>query len=247
MATLDIRDLSHTYPDGTQALRGVTLDVPAGVALGVVGPNGAGKSTFVNHLNGCLLPGAGTVTIDQIPVGKRSRDRIRRIVGVVFQNADDQLFMSRLYDDVAFGPRNLGLSAEEIAGRVESTMRDLGLWELRDRAPFHLSQGRKRFAAMATVLVMKPEVIVMDEPTADLDPRNRRHLIQLVRALAATRVIVSHDLDFVWDTCDRVVILQGGHITARGPAREILANRDLLEGCGLELPLRLQSADSSRR
>ncbi|MBD3241158.1 MAG: ATP-binding cassette domain-containing protein [Chitinivibrionales bacterium] len=243
MATIDISNLSHTYPDGTRALRGVSLRVPSGAALGIVGPNGAGKSTFVNHLNGYLLPGDGAIMIDDIPVAKRTRDRIRRAVGVVFQNADDQLFMSRLYDDIAFGPRNLGLAADVVAARVEATMRDLGLWELRDRAPFHLSQGRKRFAAVATVLVMRPEVIVMDEPTADLDPRNRRHLIQLVKNLTATRIIVSHDLDFVWDTCGQVVVLADGAIAAQGPAHQLLADRELLERNGLELPLGLRIDD----
>lgn len=241
MSTLTITDLVHTYPDGTRALRGVSLSVESCGSLGIVGPNGAGKSTFVNHLNGYLLPSGGTVMVDDVEVSARTRTEVRKQVGVVFQNADDQLFMSSLYDDVAFGPRNLGLAESEVAQRVEAVLQDLGLWDLRDRPPFHLSQGRKRFAAVATVLAMQPSVIVMDEPTADLDPRNRRHLIELTQTLGATRLVVSHDLDFIWDTCERVAILHEGCVAAEGPAREILANRELLESHQLELPLRLQA------
>ena len=145
MSTLSVTGLSHTYPDGTRALRDVSLNVAPGVALGVIGPNGAGKSTFVNHLNGYLLPTGGSVAVDGTTVSAKTRESVRTKVGVVFQNADDQLFMSRLYDDVAFGPRNLGLPDTEVSARAEAVLRDLGLWELRDRPPYHLSQGRKRF------------------------------------------------------------------------------------------------------
>ena len=232
--------MSFAYPDGTAALTEVSLSIAAGEAVGIVGPNGAGKSTLANHLNGYHLPQRGKVLINGVELTKQSAERLRRTVGVVFQNPDDQLFLSRVYDDVAFGPTNLGVAPAEIATRVEETLRGLGLWTLRDRPPSHLSQGQKRFAAFATVLAMRPSVLVMDEPTADLDPRNRRKLSQLVGGLHATRVTVSHDLDFVWDTCSRVLIMAAGRLVADGPAREILGTRDLLEAHGLELPLRLQ-------
>jgi cobalt/nickel transport system ATP-binding protein len=235
-----VEDLSFTYPDGTAALQAVSLDVAAGEAVGIVGPNGAGKSTLVNHLNGYHLPRHGRVVIQGRALDKRTVETIRREVGVVFQHPDDQLFLARLYDDVAFGPTNLGLAAGEVAERVQRVLADLGLWELREKPSFALSQGQKHFAALATVLAMRPSVIVFDEPTADLDPRNRRRLLRLVRALPATRVVVSHDLDFVWDTCDRVMIMAAGRLVAVGPAHELLAQRDLLEAHGLELPLRLQ-------
>jgi cobalt/nickel transport system ATP-binding protein len=241
---LDIQNLSHTYHDGTVALRNVSLHIETGCAVGIVGPNGAGKSTLVNHLNGYLLPGCGTVVVDTVELSARTRETIRRTVGIVFQNPDDQLFMPRVVDDIAFGPRNLGLNEHEIAHRIDHLLHDLQLTEIANRSPFHLSQGQKRFAAIATVLAMQPSVVVMDEPTADLDMRHRRMLIGLVRSLEATRVIVSHDLDFIWDTCQQAILLSGGTVVAQGIAHEILSNAPLLESHGLELPLRLQGQRS---
>jgi cobalt/nickel transport system ATP-binding protein len=171
---------------------------------------------------------------------KKTQEQIRRVVGIVFQNADDQLFTSRVYDDVAFGPQNLGLNENDLQMAVEKTLKELDLWNLRDKPPSHLSAGQKRFCAFATVLVMQPQVIVMDEPTSDLDPRHRRQLIHLVKSLNNTRISVSHDLDFIWETCDRVVIMSEGKIVADGPTKEILTSQTLLESNGLELPLRLQ-------
>lgn len=242
MEMIRIVDLSFSYPDGTAALAGVSLDIPAGMALGIVGPNGAGKSTLVNHLNGYFLPRAGQVFVDGIEVAKANLERIRRKVGVVFQNPDDQLFMPRVLDDVAFGLRNLGVAQAEAEARARLMLERLGIAELADKAPFHLSAGQKRFAAIAGVMAMEPSVVVMDEPTADLDPRNRRKTIQLINHLQITRIIVSHDLDFVWETCSRVVLLCGGRIAAEGETQKILSSRQLLEDHGLELPLRLQGA-----
>lgn len=235
-----IERLSFSWPDGTRAIDRITLAIAKGSSVGIVGANGAGKSTLVNHLNGYFLSQEGSISIGGIVVSKKNLDRIHKMVGLLFQNPDDQLFTARLYDDVAFGPENLGIDRGKIAVLVEERLRELNLWELRDKAPAHLSQGQKRFASFATVLVMDPEVIVMDEPTADLDPKNRRKLINLVNGLGITKITVSHDLDFVWDTCQRVCIMNQGRIVADGLTREILGNRELLEANSLELPLRLQ-------
>ncbi len=235
-----IEGVSFAYADGTKALDHISLVITKGSSVGIVGANGAGKSTLVNHLNGCILPQEGRITVGKTIINKKNLEQIRKQVGLLFQNPDDQLFTARLYDDVAFGPENLGMNPADIATQVEAALRELHLWELRDKPPAHLSQGEKRFAAFAAVLVMNPEVMVMDEPTADLDPKNRRKLIHLINALERTTIIVSHDLDFIWDTCDRVCIMNKGHLTAAGCTREILRNRELLEANNLELPLRLQ-------
>jgi cobalt/nickel transport system ATP-binding protein len=237
---IDIEQLAFTYPDGTRALDGLDLRVVKGESVGIAGSNGAGKSTLVSHLNAWHLPQAGSARIGGIAVEQKTVEKIRRMVGLVFQKPDDQLFMARVYDDVLFGPSNLGM--EEAASRAEAErlLRMFGLWELRDKPPAHLSQGQKRFAALAAVLVMKPELLVMDEPTSDLDPRNRRMLIGLVNNLPTTKLTVSHDLDFIWETCTRVCIMNKGKIIANGPTKDILADRELLEANGLELPLRLQ-------
>jgi cobalt/nickel transport system ATP-binding protein len=237
---ITIEGLSFSYPDKTKAINNISLALPTGSSIGIVGANGAGKSTLVNHLNGYYLPQEGTITVGGIMIKKKSLDKIHKMVGLVFQNPDDQLFTARLYDDIAFGLENLDITPSSINDLVEKTLRELNLWELRDKPPSHLSQGEKRFAAFATILVMTPEVIVMDEPTSDLDPKNRRKLINLINSLAATKITVSHDLDFIWDTCQRVCIMKKGHISADGPAKEILSNKELLEANNLELPLRLQ-------
>ncbi|WP_076792020.1 energy-coupling factor ABC transporter ATP-binding protein [Chlorobium sp. KB01] len=237
---ISIEGLSFSYPDGTKAIENINLAITEGSAVGIAGANGAGKSTLVNHLNGYYLPMEGSISIGGIRVSRKNLDLIHKMVGLLFQNPDDQLFTARLYDDVAFGPENLGMNRRDIAILAEEMLRELNLWELRDKPPAHLSQGQKRFASFATVLIMKPDVIVMDEPTSDLDPKNRRKLINLVNSLGITKITVSHDLDFIWDTCDRVCIMNNGCIAADGQTREILSDRTLLEANNLELPLRLQ-------
>lgn len=237
---ISIEQLDFTYPDGTMALNGLTLHIRKGESTGIVGANGAGKSTLVNHLNGYLLSGKGSIRIDGMEITRKNLESIRKMVGLVFQNPDDQLFTARVYDDVMFGPSNLGMEPGIAAAGAERLLRSFGLWELRDKPPSRLSHGQKRFAALATVLVMNPSILVMDEPTSDLDPRNRRKLIRLVNSLQATRITVSHDLDFIWETCDHACIMAEGRIVARGAARDLLSNRELLEANGLELPLRLQ-------
>lgn len=237
---ITVEQVDFSYPDGTRALLDVSLKVTSGDSVGIVGANGAGKSTLVNHLNGWYLPQSGKITIDGVEVLKKNLERIRKLTGLVFQNPDDQLFMARLCDDIMFGPKNLGMDPERSAEESEKLLRDFGLWALRDKPPSKLSQGQRRFAAFASVLVMHPSVLVMDEPTSDLDPRNRKKLILLVNNLQATRVTVSHDLDFIWETCNRVHIMAEGRIVAAGATKELLSDRNLLETNGLELPLRLQ-------
>jgi len=232
--------VSFFYPDGTRALDNLSMTIRSNESTGIVGANGAGKSTLVNHLNGYLLPHDGKITIGGLEVNKKNIETIHQQVGLLFQNPDDQLFTARLYDDVLFGPLNLGMKREYVDRAAEQLLRKFGLWELRDKPPSHLSQGQKRFAAFASVLIMQPTVLVMDEPTSDLDPRNRRKLINFVNTLQSTKIIVSHDLDFIWDTCNRVSIMAEGKITAHGTTKEILSNQELLEANGLELPLRLQ-------
>lgn len=235
-----IEQLGFSYPDGTSALDNVSLSIGQSEKVGIVGANGAGKSTLVNHLNGYFLTQKGSIHINGILLSKKTQEEIRRHVGVVFQNPDDQLFMTRLYDDVAFGPKNLGMTPEEIGKAVEKVLHELNLWELRNKPSMHMSQGQKRFAAFATVLVMSPSIIVVDEPTSDLDPRNRRKLIRLVNSLESTCIAVSHDLDFIWDTCERVVVMSAGKVVADGKTEEILRDKSLLESNCLELPIRLQ-------
>jgi cobalt/nickel transport system ATP-binding protein len=235
-----VERLSFRYPDGKAALVDVSLAVSKGERAGIIGANGAGKSTLVSHLNGWFLPQSGSITIGGTESSRKNSETIRRCAGLVFQNPDDQLFMARIHDDILFGPENLGMDKRSSREEAERLLREFGLWEHRDKPPSHLSQGQKRFAAIASVLVMHPSVLVMDEPTSDLDPRNRRKLIDLVNTLEGTIIIVSHDLDFIWDTCSTVFLLSEGSIASRGMAREILGNRQLLEKHGLELPLRLQ-------
>jgi len=237
---ITISRLAFDYPDGTRALDGIDLYIGQGESIGIVGSNGAGKSTLVSHLNGWFLPQTGSVRIAGLDAGRKHVEAVRKKTGLVFQKPDDQLFMARIYDDVMFGPSNLGMEEAESRAEAERLLRMFGLWELRDKPPAHLSQGQKRFAALAAVLVMKPELLVMDEPTSDLDPRNRRMLIGLVNGLHVTKLTVSHDLDFIWETCQRVCIMNKGKIIADGPTKDILSDQGLLEANGLELPLRLQ-------
>ncbi|MFH0919773.1 MAG: ABC transporter ATP-binding protein [Fibrobacterota bacterium] len=237
---IKIEGLSFRYENmGGEVLDNIALTVAAGEAVGILGANGAGKSTLVNHLNGVLLPARGSVVVDGMAVSSKTLETIRKKVGLVFQNPDDMLFMPRIIDDVLFGPRNLGMDEHAAYHAAEKVLKELDLWDLRERPPFTLSQGQRRFAAMACVLVMNPSVLVLDEPTSDLDPRHRRKLIALLNGLDITRVIVSHDLDFIWDTCPRVVLLANGRVVADGAAKEILSDKKLLEDNGLELPLRL--------
>ncbi len=232
-----VEDLSYRYPDGTDALRGVSFQVLHGESVAVVGANGAGKSTLLMHLNGTLPPSSGRVAIGEVPISKGTIREARRTVGMVFANPDDQLFMPTVRDDVAFGPLNLGLSAEDVAERVRAALEQVGASHLADRPPYRLSSGEKRLAAIATVLSMAPSILVMDEPSSHLDPWARRTLIDLLGTFEHSKIIATHDLDLVLDLCPRTIVMCGGSVTADGPTMEIFGNEELLLRCRLERPL----------
>jgi cobalt/nickel transport system ATP-binding protein len=237
---VEVNDLQYTYPDGTGALRGVSFLITHGEAVAIIGANGAGKSTLLLHLNGCLLPQAGTVRIGGFPLNKETLSYVRRTVGMIFQDPDDQLFMPIVYDDVAFGPLNLGLPPAEVEQLVLDSLATVGASHLKDRPPYRLSGGEKRAVAIASVLSMSPSILVMDEPTASLDPKTRRQLIELLKTFKHTIILATHDLDSVLDLCSRTIVFKEGRIVADGPTLDILQNEELLESSSLEKPLRLQ-------
>ena len=230
---IDIRDWTVKYPDGTVAVDGFTLHAAPGEHLALIGANGAGKSTLILSLVG-VLPGQGEVTVDGTRLQKDTLTEIRTKVGVVFQNPDDQLFLPTIYDDVAFGPRNQGLDEETVRRRVEDRLELLGISHLRDRTALKLSGGEKRLAAMATVLSMKPTVMAFDEPTAFLDPKARRKLIEVLRALPHTMLIATHDLAFAAELCPRSVLLKRGKLFADGPSKELLYDAEKMDAAEVE-------------
>ena len=236
---IEITNLQYRYHDGTVALAGVNLRVAAGECVGLLGPNGSGKSTLLLHLNG-ILPekpdGGGAVKIMGEIVGKQNLEKIRRQVGLVFQDPDDQLFCPLAAEDVAFGPQQLGLSEAEIAGRVRSALAQVGLAGFGRRATHHLSHGEKRRLCLAGVLACDPEILALDEPTSDLDPRGRREFKALLRQIPATKLMATHDLELVVEMCSRVVVLDRGAVVADGPTRELLNNEELMLAHGLERP-----------
>ncbi len=243
---VEVRDLEFSYPDATQALGGVSFTVRHGEAVAIVGANGAGKSTLLLHLNGYLVPTAGQVRIGDYQLTRETVREVRRTVGMVFQDPDDQLFLSTVFDDVAFGPLNLGLAPEDVARRVEQALDKVGVGHLRDRPPHRLSTGQKRRVAIASVLSMSPDILVMDEPTAGLDPRARTQLITLLQGFEHSKIIATHDLDMVVDLCERTIVMHDGRVQADGATMEIFANAELLAGCGLEKPLRMQGCPACR-
>lgn len=231
---MNVEHLKLVYPDGTCAVEDLSLTLADGESVALVGANGAGKTSLLLSLVGVLGLAGGSIRVDEVTLGKKTLDEIRRRVGLVFQNPDDQLFMPVIREDVAFGPRNFGHSPEETEKIVAETLETLGISHLGDKSPTKMSGGEKRMAAIATVLAMDPRVMLFDEPTAFLDPRARRKLIRLLNRLPHSKLIATHDLPFACEVCTRVVILQHGKIAAQGDPKTLLYDEALMDRCGME-------------
>ncbi len=232
---IEFKDVSFSYERGTPVIEHLSFRIEAGQSVGLIGANGAGKSTVMKLLLG-LVSGEGEVLVDGTPVQKTTLSQIRRKLGFVLQNSDHQMFMPTVYEDMMFAPLNYGVPRDQAEQRVDAVLAQLGLEDLKHRHNHRISGGEKRMAAIATILAMEPEAILMDEPTAALDPYNRRIIINTIRDLKQTKLITSHDLDMILDTCERVILLSDGKIVADGRADDILRNRELLEANRMELP-----------
>jgi len=237
---IHMENLTFSYESGEEILHGLTMDAHRGESIGLIGANGVGKSTFLKLLVGLNLGFGGTLDIVCHPMKKENLNHIREHIGYVFQDSDSQLFMTTVEEDVAFGPKNYGLSKEEVEERVTDALKRTHIEHLRNKSIYKLSGGEKKLAAIATILSMEPDIVLMDEPSVALDPKNRRYLINLLKEMPQMKIIASHDLDFVWDVCNRVIIMHEGKIVADGSSVDILTDRKLLEENGLELPLRFQ-------
>ncbi len=236
---LNIKNLSFTYEDSNEVLRDINLIAHDGESIGIIGANGIGKSTLMKLLVGLYLNYKGQLEVAGHGMTRQNLNHIREHVGYVFQDSDSQLFLSTVEEDVAFGPQNYGLSEDEVEVRVREALEKVHITGLRKKHNYKLSGGEKKLAAIATILSMKPDIIIMDEPSIALDPRNRKNLIRILNDISALKLITSHDLDFVMDTCERVLLLDEGRIIADGKAGEILKDEQLLTSHGLELPLSL--------
>jgi cobalt/nickel transport system ATP-binding protein len=236
---IGVRGLSYRYPDGHDALLDVSFALAPGERVALIGPNGAGKSTLLLHLNGLLPdrpPSTPAVTVDGLPVAEANLREIRRRVGLLFQDPDDQLFCPTVWEDVAFGPRQLGLREPELSRLVTESLAQVGLAGFEERLPHHLSRGEKRRACLAGLLACDARVLVLDEPTSDLDPRGRRELMALLSRLPVAQLIATHDLEFVVEICPRTIVLDGGRVVADGPTRRLLDDEPLMLAHGLERP-----------
>ena len=238
--SLEIKELAFAYPDGNQALYGVNLSIQKGERVALLGPNGAGKTTLVMHMNGIHPTSHGSIHVAGQLVDSKNKESIKQIrskVGIVFQDPDDQLFMPTVGEDVAFGPYNMGLRDAELSKVVDEALELVGMSEFKDRPPHHLSFGQRRRVAVATVLAMKPEILILDEPSSNLDPASRRELADILRSLDITIVMVTHDLPYAFELCERSVILSGGIIVADNDTKVILKDQGLLKSHRLELPV----------
>lgn len=236
---IEFQNVSFSYDGDHPVVEGLSFTIDKGECVGLIGANGAGKSTIMKLLLG-LLVGKGRIAVDGLPMNKQNLPKIRQTVGFVLQDSDNQMFMPTVYEDMIFGPRNYGLSKEQAEQRVDDVLNRLGLMELKHRYNHKISGGEKRMAAIATILAMEPEVILMDEPSTALDPVNRRTVINTINTLPQTKLIASHDLDMILDTCQRVILLSYGKIVADGAAETILRDKELLEANRMELPFCLQ-------
>lgn len=229
-----INNLSVVYPDGTKAVDDISFTLGDGESIALVGANGAGKTSMLLSLVGILPVHAGNVSVDDITLSKSTLNEMRRKIGMVFQNPDDQLFMPMIYDDIAFGPRNYGMREDDVTKRVDEALSALGITHLRDRSSLKLSGGEKRMAAIATVLVMEPSAVIFDEPTAFLDPKARRNLIGVLKDLPHSKLIATHDLTFAQEVCSRIIVVKKGKVFADGDPHAILHDARLMEDGGLE-------------
>ena len=237
---IDIENLSFSYDRKHPVLDNISFHAGEREAIGLIGANGVGKSTLLKILVGLETGFSGSVRVEEMPLSKETIGKIREKIGYVFQDSDSQLFMTTVAEDVAFAPRNYGLPEEEVQHRVDNALAMTGIEYLRDKAIYKMSGGEKKLASIATILSMTPDIILMDEPSAALDPRNRRNLIRIINGFEHLKILTSHDLDFIYDTCPRTILMNRGTIIADGPSEEILRNKELLEENGLELPLSLQ-------
>lgn len=238
--TLAVQHISFGYDNHSAVLNDITFHAEAGESIGLVGANGVGKSTLLKLLVGLHLPTSGSVQLNDWAVEPKNLPQIREKIGYVFQDSDSQLFMSTAYEDIAFAPRNYGLSKKEVDARVNHALDAIDIQYLRDKQIYKMSGGEKKLVSIATILSMTPDVILMDEPSIALDPRNRRRLIQLLNSFSQIKIIASHDLDMILDTCERTILLSDGKIVCDGATKDVLTNRQVLEDHGLELPLCLQ-------
>ena len=236
---IEVQDVSFSYNKKYDVLEKINIKIENGESVGIIGANGVGKSTFLKLLVGLELDYRGKISINDLTVDKKNLSKVREKIGYVFQDSDSQLFMPTIYDDVSFGPKNYGFSKEETETRTIEALKNVGIEELKDRPIYHLSGGQKKLASIATVLSLKPEVLIFDEPTVGLDPKNRRRVIDTLNNLKETKLITSHDLDLIYDTCDRTILIADGKIIKDGKTKEILTDKRLLEKNGLELPLSL--------
>jgi len=226
----------YTYPDGVEALKDIAFHVHPGEKVALLGPNGAGKSTLMLTSNGILEPTAGYIEIDGQRLNRKNLADARRFIGLVFQDPEDQLFMKTVFDDVAFGPRNAGLSSEEVTRRVSTSLEAVGLSGIESRSAIHLSFGQKKRVALATVLSLDAQMLILDEPSSNLDPRARREMIDLLQNLSSTMLIATHDMDLAWELCPRTIIMNDGHIIADGVTKKLLTHHETLTANGLEVP-----------
>lgn len=242
---ITVENLNFSYHKDEPILKDITFNANEKDSIGIIGANGVGKSTLLKLLVGLELDFTGSIRIEEIPLEKKTLAKIRQKIGYVFQDSDSQLFMTNVYQDVAFAPKNYGLPEAEVKHRVSEALERVHITELKDKPIYQLSGGEKKLVSIATILSMTPDIILMDEPSAALDPKNRRNLIKILNEFEHLKIITSHDLDFVWDTCKRTILMSDGKIVADGPTEEILCNQMLLEEHGLELPLSLIKREKS--
>ncbi|MBU1062371.1 MAG: energy-coupling factor ABC transporter ATP-binding protein [Candidatus Omnitrophica bacterium] len=230
---IEIKNLSYIYPDGTVALKDINLDIFKGDSIGMIGPNGAGKTTLLLHLNGILISN-GSVKVCELPVNERNLDKIRQRVGLVFQDPDDQLFMPTVFDDVAFGPINMGLDSDRVRIKVDSALKFVDMEDYKDRIGHHLSFGEKKRVSLATIMSMEPDILVLDEPTGNLDLKHRKEFINLLKDMNITKIIATHDMNMVLSICSKVAIMDQGKLIAFDTTEKIFGNKELLAAHGLD-------------